>query len=108
MHFISGAPNEHPRRFQRSEHTVTGFFSYSGRPVALYGTPLAGGAGQGVVFKLTPQGSDCAPRGQNLWCETVLHAFGGSDGSGAISGLTMDSSGTLYGTTQRGGRTTTA
>ena len=49
----------------------------------------------GVVFKLTPAG-----------VETVLHAFAnGTDGAYPAAGLTQDSSGNLYGTTQYGGPT---
>ncbi|MGH6839302.1 MAG: choice-of-anchor tandem repeat GloVer-containing protein [Methylocella sp.] len=66
----------------------------------LYGTTGVGGAsvcidglGCGVVFKLTPGGT-----------ETVLHSFaGGSDGSDPVGGLIADSSGNLFGTTGGGG-----
>jgi uncharacterized repeat protein (TIGR03803 family) len=83
-------------------HAFTGG-SDGGLPVAgliadssgnLYGTASEGGAsGLGVVFKLTPGGT-----------ETVLHSFtGGSDGKNPGAGLIADSSGNLYGTTQFGG-----
>ncbi len=58
----------------------------------LYGTTPQGGVGSctrgcGVVFKLSPNGT-----------ETVLYSFtGGSDGSGPAGGLITDSSGNLYG-----------
>jgi uncharacterized repeat protein (TIGR03803 family) len=53
----------------------------------LYGTTSVGGAGHGIVFKLTPPGT-----------YTVLYAFmGGSDG-GSPNGLTADRKGNLYGT----------
>jgi len=65
----------------------------------LYSTTLYGGADKygadkyGVVFKLAPDGT-----------ETVLYSFtGGSDGEYPQAGLIMDSSGNLYGTTERGG-----
>ncbi|MGD0190966.1 MAG: choice-of-anchor tandem repeat GloVer-containing protein [Rhizomicrobium sp.] len=63
----------------------------------LYGTASQGGStacgnGCGVVFKITPGGT-----------ETVLHAFTGGDGQYADSSLIMDSSGNLYGTTATGG-----
>jgi uncharacterized repeat protein (TIGR03803 family) len=61
----------------------------------LYGTTVSGGAyGQGVVFTLTPGGT-----------ESVLHDFGSSptDGKEPTSDLTRDSSGNLYGTTKDGG-----
>ncbi|QGM44921.1 choice-of-anchor tandem repeat GloVer-containing protein [Methylocystis heyeri] len=72
---------------------------------AIYGTTLAGGAGgKGVAFKLTPSGTNCAPVSPNLWCETVLHAFGGSDGASPYAGLILNgASGALYGTTSSGG-----
>jgi uncharacterized repeat protein (TIGR03803 family) len=60
----------------------------------LYGTTEFGGASNvGVVFKLSPGGT-----------ETVLYSFmGGSDGSfPGTSGLIADSSGNLYGTTEEG------
>jgi uncharacterized repeat protein (TIGR03803 family) len=67
----------------------------------LYGTTYAGGGqsncgGCGVVFKVTPTGS-----------ESVLHAFTGSatgDGQFSVAGLIMDSSDNLYGTTLGGGK----
>ena len=61
----------------------------------LYGTTFEGGAyGEGTVFRLTPEG-----------VETILHSFAGgsTDGAGPWTGLTMDSNGNLYGTTQYGG-----
>jgi uncharacterized repeat protein (TIGR03803 family) len=72
---------------------------------AIYGTALAGGAGNnGLVFKLTPPGANCTPVSPNLWCETLLHAFNGGDGSHPMAGLVIDSaSGVLYGTTLVGG-----
>jgi uncharacterized repeat protein (TIGR03803 family) len=61
----------------------------------LYGTTLNGGAyGGGTVFELTYT---------NIWTETILHNFGGSDGANPYAGLFMDSSGNLYGTTESGG-----
>jgi uncharacterized repeat protein (TIGR03803 family) len=61
----------------------------------LYGTTCCGGASRnGVVFKLTPGGT-----------ETVLHSFTGvpSDGASPFAGLIADSAGNLYGTTAFGG-----
>ena len=57
-----------------------------------FGGPGCGGVGCGVVFKLSPSGT-----------ETVLYSFTGSDGSGPFPGLIADSSGNLYGTTLSGG-----
>lgn len=75
----------------------------------LYGTtfqggcgPCAqGGAGGGVVFKL-------APAGGGAFTESVLYSFLGTeapsgDGVLPVGGLTMDSNGNLYGTTESGG-----
>jgi uncharacterized repeat protein (TIGR03803 family) len=63
----------------------------------LYGTTSVGGdSGLGVVFKLTPDGT-----------ETVLHSFkGGSDGAIPYAGLAFDASGNLLGTTSAGGGST--
>lgn len=59
----------------------------------LYGTAPQGGAlGEGVVYKIGRHGH-----------ETVLHSFGGTDGSGPGSGLVGDAAGNLYGTTFNGG-----
>ncbi len=66
----------------------------------LYGTTIFGGAYSncnggtcGAVFELDASGK-----------ETVLHSFtGGADGAVPYAGLTMDSHGNLYGTTQEGG-----
>jgi len=63
----------------------------------LYGTTEAGGAhGDGVVFKLTPQGK-----------ETVLHSFCAqnncTDGAAPYAGAVFDQKGNLYGTTFFGG-----
>ncbi len=72
----------------------------------LYGTTAGGGnltgvcapnEGCGVVFKL-------APNSTGNWSETVLHRFsGGKDGSSPFSGLILDASGNLYGSTYYGG-----
>jgi len=58
----------------------------------LYGTTPAGGAyGFGMVFKLTPTGT-----------ETILHSFlpEGTDGCNPLSSPILDKKGNLYGTTQ--------
>ena len=64
----------------------------------LYGVTQGGGAlGYGVVYKLSPKG--------NGWAENILHSFtGGADGGFPnAERLILDSSGSLYGTTQGGG-----
>jgi uncharacterized repeat protein (TIGR03803 family) len=61
----------------------------------LYGTTVNGGSShQGTVFKLDPSGT-----------ESVLHNFTGfpTDGSFPPSGLLIDATGNLYGTTELGG-----
>jgi len=67
----------------------------------LYGTTFHGGAESsncggltcGVVFKLSPTGT-----------ETVLHSFtGGPDGGNPFAGLIQDVAGNLYGTSSIGG-----
>jgi len=61
----------------------------------IYGTTLAGGVpNDGTVFKVDAAGK-----------ETLLHTFAGAptDGASLFTGLTIDASGDLYGTTQRGG-----
>jgi len=61
----------------------------------LYGTAPGGGS-NGLVFELTPSG--------DTWIETVLYVFGGGkDGAYPTSGLTFDSKGRIYGTTENGG-----
>jgi uncharacterized repeat protein (TIGR03803 family) len=71
----------------------------------LYGTTGSGGTstcngnkgGCGTVFKL-------APNSHSGWTESVIYKFkGGSDGDFPHAGLTLDSAGNLYGTTQDGG-----
>lgn len=64
---------------------------------SLCGTTYAGGSNaEGTVFELTPQA------GGN-WTERVLHSFGnGKDGEHPYSGLVLDGSGNLYGTTYEG------
>ncbi len=70
----------------------------------LYGTTFVGGIttcyggqGCGIVYELSPNG-------QGGWIETTIYEFqGGSDGSNPISGVILDATGNLYGTTQGGG-----
>jgi uncharacterized repeat protein (TIGR03803 family) len=66
----------------------------------LYGTTTEGGTENccGTVFELKAQSG-------GGWVETVLHRFNGTDGQGPYAGLIFDSSGNLYGTTNRGGGT---
>jgi uncharacterized repeat protein (TIGR03803 family) len=63
----------------------------------LYGTTGFGGAGGvGVVFELSPLG-----RGQ--WAFTAIHDFTQEEGGVADGGLTIDSTGNLYGAEADGG-----
>ena len=63
----------------------------------LFGTTYYGGAsGNGVVFKVHPNGTKST--------ETVLHTFtGGDDGANPEADLILDANGNLYGTTFNGG-----
>ncbi len=68
----------------------------------LYGTTPGGGTnGDGIVYELMPPS---APGG--AWTETVLHDFCQDncsvDGGSPWGGVTLDSAGNLYGTTQEG------
>jgi len=68
----------------------------------LYGTTINGGTGgSGTVFKLTPDLIGL------LWTETVLYNFcsqsGCADGANPQSGVILDTSGNLYGTTYGSG-----
>ncbi len=60
-----------------------------------YGTTLAGGKdGYGTVFEFNSSGT-----------LTTLYSFtNGTDGANPYGGVTLDSSGNLYGTTTRGGQ----
>lgn len=69
----------------------------------LFGTTTNGGAGRGLVFKLEPPISVCRDV-TCTWNETVLYQFqGGADGQFPESGVFLDGSGALYGTTYQGG-----
>jgi uncharacterized repeat protein (TIGR03803 family) len=72
---------------------------------ALYGTTESGGTQRGVgcvlgcgaVFTLYPR--------RDRWREVLLHSFSGANGDGStpVTGLLMNASGALFGTTYRGG-----
>jgi len=64
----------------------------------IYGTTYDGGDDDGgTVFELLPSGGG--------WTEEVLHRFPSSmDGKGPMSGLVLDATGNLYGTTFKGGQ----
>ncbi len=61
----------------------------------LYGTTYYGGnTGLGTAFQLSPSGSG--------WTETILQNFGNNNGNFPYSGMIIDNSGNLYGTTEFG------
>jgi len=82
------------RRSRRRQPYAGVIFDPAGN---LYGVTQAGGAyNKGTVFELSPS--------KDGWTETVLYSFtGGTDGSEPVGGLTIDTSGNLYGTTESGG-----
>src|SRR5580704_4321826 len=69
----------------------------------LYGTTGNGGAGCvpvggcGIVFELTPSTNG------GSWAETILYSFQGSTDGALPTGVILDGSGNLYGTTTNGG-----
>ena len=59
----------------------------------LYGTTFEGGFHMsGTAFKLTPNAD-------GSWTESLIHKFKGRPAEDPVSGLILDSAGTLYGTT---------
>jgi uncharacterized repeat protein (TIGR03803 family) len=73
----------------------------------LYGTTYNGGTQNlGTLFELSPEPMSGCPAGSHPgdgWCETVLFAFSGPDGSHPLARLILDQLGNLYGTTFEGG-----
>jgi uncharacterized repeat protein (TIGR03803 family) len=72
---------------------------------ALYGTTVHGGDNYGTVFELRPPATSCRAI-LCYWNETVLHAFTGQPADGdfpEVENLAFDSSGNIYGTTEKGG-----
>jgi hypothetical protein len=66
----------------------------------VYGTTMTGGpgGGAGTVFRMTPPPKRSAP-----WKESILYGFSGDEhGSAPIAGLTFDSAGHVYSTTNGG------
>ena len=101
--------------FGSSEYGETVLLSFGGRnggahPDAglifnkkgeLYGTTSRGGRyGFGTAFKLTTSGSGYSQG----YSERVLHNFNFNNGAWPEAGLTFGTTGTLYGTTSRGGK----
>lgn len=59
---------------------------------------LAGYAGCGVIYALTP------PKTGSIWARSILYSFkGGSDGQTPLGALVADAAGNLYGVTANGG-----
>jgi len=83
--FAGGATDGEFPQMRLTRHGATG---------DLYGTTSYAGAGdKGVVFKLAADGMF-----------TLLHSFaGGADGASPYTGVTLDSSGNLFGTAAEGG-----
>lgn len=78
----------------------------------LYGTTQVGGTGSCPQFTDTPSCGtvyELSPKTDGGWSERILHSFNknGTDGTTPVSGLVMDASGNLYGTTLYGGTATT-
>lgn len=64
----------------------------------LYGTTYEGGPGVGTVFKLAPP----TVKG-GAWTQTILHGFGGSEGTSPRAAVIFDREGSLYGTLYNNG-----
>ena len=62
----------------------------------LYGTTPGGGGANGSIFQLTPS-SD------GRWTYSLLYTLTIKQGSSLVSSLTLDTSGSLYGTSNNGG-----
>ena len=73
-----------------------------GKDGTVYGTTLDGGVNSCgsynclTVFALTPSS-------QRPWPEIVIHSFSGGDCQGPNAGVTLNSAGSLFGTTETGG-----
>ncbi len=83
--------------FCSQTNCTDGQYPYStlvqGKDGNFYGTTDEGGDyGDGVVFRMTPEGE-----------LTTLHSFNGTDGIGPFAGLIQASDGNFYGTTEYGG-----
>ena len=94
---------------EKMTHTFTGgvdgFLPQAGLVIDskgnLYGTTSTGGNSDicecGTVFELSP-GSD------GTWSKSLVYTFTGANGISPYGGLTFDSQGNLYGTTEAGGQ----
>jgi len=90
--FTGGADGAEPMMFQTAL-TIDGLGN-------IYGSAYSGGSSTvnaGVIFELIPQTS-------GAWTEKILHTFqSGADGSEPLTGVILDKSGNVYGTTLKGG-----
>ena len=74
---------------------------------SLYGSTVDGGvsncpSGCGLVYEIKPPAASCETTCS--WTESVLYRFrGNTDGFYPIGGVTFDSTGNLYGTSEQGG-----
>jgi uncharacterized repeat protein (TIGR03803 family) len=103
---VSGCPDgKSPAGNLVLDSTGNKFFGTTGVGGSQYSTDYSDGAG--VAFELD-RGTSCPVGTVPQWCETVLHNFCTSTSCAdgfwpADGGLAIDSSGVLYGLTQRGG-----
>jgi len=105
---VSGVCSDGERPLSNLSYKPTSSSPYYNGTDPLYGTTYVGGAnkpgdyGGGTLFKLTPG---------STWTETVVHSFGDPaldgpdvvDGFYPVAGVTLDSSGTIFGTAFAGG-----
>lgn len=98
-----------PRAAAQTETLVANFFPYGKDGVGpagnlafdktgkIYGATEQGGTNRlGTVFELVPTAG-------GGWVKKIIYNFSGADGSSPRSGVTLDASGNLYGTTVYGG-----
>jgi uncharacterized repeat protein (TIGR03803 family) len=101
----SGARSQTEKIIHTFTGGVDGFLPQAGLVIDskgnLYGTTSTGGNSDicacGTVFELSP-GSD------GTWSKSLVYTFTGANGISPYGGLTFDSQGNLYGTTEAGGQ----
>jgi uncharacterized repeat protein (TIGR03803 family) len=94
LHSFTGSPDGAQPLIFQTRLTLDGLGN-------IYGSTYGGGSsttGAGIVFELSP------PKTTGAWTEKILYTFqGGADGSQPATGVILDKSGNVYGTTFRGG-----